>query len=265
MWKNYTLTTAGCPAGCPRLRNHWGEQRLAPLRTDSLGRFSWGPVPWSADPSGKHCFNRSGRVSGLGKTSWYEVRQNSDMQGIQVGNTTFKIKQYADDTQVFLLFEPLSIKEIFKVFEDFSTISELQINYTKMEVLRIGAIKNTAKTIETNEQLKWTNDCVDILGLTVSTKMNEMIRLYIDPLIEKIKNIIEMWSWRRLTLYGKDSIIKTLLSSQLIYRLSVLPTPQPDIMKSIDMTFITIYGMINHIKFLRLWSHCLMTRKELKW
>ena len=48
-----------------------GQQRRAPLRTDSLGRFSWGPVPWSADPSGKHCFNRSGRVSGLGKTSWY--------------------------------------------------------------------------------------------------------------------------------------------------------------------------------------------------
>ena len=71
MWKNDTLTTAGCPAGCPRLRNHWGEQRLAPLRTDSLGRLSWGPVPWSADPSGKHCFNRSGRVNGLGKTSWY--------------------------------------------------------------------------------------------------------------------------------------------------------------------------------------------------
>ena len=76
MWKNYTLTTAGCPAGCPRLRNHWGEQRLAPLRTDSLGRFSWGPVPWSADPSGKHCFNRSGRVSGLGKSSWYVSSEN---------------------------------------------------------------------------------------------------------------------------------------------------------------------------------------------
>ena len=74
MWKNDTLTTAGCPAGCPRLRNHWGEQRLAPLRTDSLGRFSWGPEPWSADPSGKHCFNISGRVSGLGKSSWYEGR-----------------------------------------------------------------------------------------------------------------------------------------------------------------------------------------------
>ena len=106
-----------------------------------------------------------------------KVRQNNDIQGIQIGNKTFKIKQYAYDTQVFSLFE------IFKVFEEFSTISGLQINCTKTEVLRIGAIKHTAKTIETNEQLKWTNDYVDILWITVSTTMNEMIRVNIDPLI----------------------------------------------------------------------------------
>ena len=83
-----------------------------------------------------------------------KVRQNNDIQGIQIGNKTFKIKQYADDTHVFSLFEPKSIKDIFKVFEEFSTISGLQINHTKTEVLRIGVIKNTAKTIVTNEQLK---------------------------------------------------------------------------------------------------------------
>ena len=112
-----------------------------------------------------------------------KVRQNIDVQEIQISNKTFKIKQYADDTQVFSLFEPRSIK----VFEEFSTISGLQINCTKTEVLRIGAIKNIAKTIETNEQLKWTNDYVDILWITVSTTMNEMIRVNIYPLIEKMK------------------------------------------------------------------------------
>ena len=29
-----------------------------------------GLLPWSLDPSFKHCFNRSGRVNGLGKTSY---------------------------------------------------------------------------------------------------------------------------------------------------------------------------------------------------
>ena len=100
-----------------------------------------------------------------------KVRQNNDIQGIQIGNKTFKIKQYADDTQVFSLFEPQSIKKIFKVFEDFSTITGLQIHYTKTEVLRMGAIENTAKTIEKNEQLKWTNDCIDIWELQYLQKL----------------------------------------------------------------------------------------------
>ena len=31
-------------------------------------------VPWSVHPSNRHSFNRSGRISGLGKTSLYEFR-----------------------------------------------------------------------------------------------------------------------------------------------------------------------------------------------
>ena len=43
-----------------------------------------------------------------------KVRQNNDIQGIQIGNKTVKIKQYADDTQVFSLFEPQSIQRNFQ-------------------------------------------------------------------------------------------------------------------------------------------------------
>ena len=42
---------------------------------------------------------------------------------------------------------------------------------------------------------------------------------------EKISKIIENWQFRRLTLLGKITVIKSLLASQLIYILSPLPTP----------------------------------------
>ena len=88
-------------------------------------------------------------------------------------------------THVFSLFEPKPIKKVSNVFKESSSISGLQINYTKTEVLWIGAIENAAKRIEANEQLKQTNDCVDIWEITISTKMNERIGLDIDPLMEK--------------------------------------------------------------------------------
>ena len=42
---------------------------------------------------------------------------------------------------------------------------------------------------------------------------------------EKINKIIENWQFRRLTLLGKITVIKSLLASQLVYILSPLPTP----------------------------------------
>ena len=99
-------------------------------------------------------------------------RQNNDIHRIRIGNK-------------FVRLDSMLMRHVFSLFEDFSTRSGHQINYTKTEVFRIGAIKTTIENIEMKNQLKWTNDCADMLGNTVSTKMNEMMMLNIDPLIEK--------------------------------------------------------------------------------
>ena len=44
--------------------------------------------------------------------------------------------------------------------------------------------------------------------------------------IERIKNILNSWSARRLTLLGKITIIKSLAVSQIVHVLSFLPTYQ---------------------------------------
>ena len=51
-----------------------------------------------------------------------------------------------------------------------------------------------------------------------------MLRSNYDERIGKIKNVIEIWQFRRLTLLGKMTLIKSLLVSQLIYILTPLPT-----------------------------------------
>ena len=50
----------------------------------------------------------------------------------------------------------------------------------------------------------------------------------------KIKNIIQLWSKRSLTLFGKVAIIKSLIVPQLTYLLSVLPTTGQNYLKDID-------------------------------
>ena len=71
------------------------------------------------------------------------------------------------------------------------------------------------------------------LGIEISVK-KDIEKINIEPLINKIENIIKIWSWRHLNSFGKVTVINSLFLSQLIYRFTVLPTPSKSIMDKID-------------------------------
>ena len=62
------------------------------------------------------------------------------------------------------------------------------------------------------------------LGAYFSTKAEEAWKQNFQEKIEKIRKLTENWSFRRLSLLGKVTLIKTLLASQLVYILTPLPT-----------------------------------------
>ena len=74
------------------------------------------------------------------------------------------------------------------------------------------------------------------MGITIPTngKYEDLIKLNYDEKKVKIKNIIQSWSKRSLTLFGKATIIKSLIVPHLTYLLSVLPNPGQNYLKDID-------------------------------
>ena len=78
------------------------------------------------------------------------------------------------------------------------------------------------------------NEPLKVLGILVSPNLNEILEKNITPIIEKINSIIKIWGQRKLTLFGKTTVIKYLLESQRIYRLSVLPSPKIETLRNID-------------------------------
>ena len=91
-------------------------------------------------------------------------------------------------------------------------------------MLWVGSAKNRGP-IECNKpDISWVEGKVFALGVWFSTDRNVMLRSNYDERIGKIKNVIETWQFRRLTLLGKITLIKSLLVSQLIYILTPLPT-----------------------------------------
>ena len=110
----------------------------------------------------------------------------------------------------------------------------LKINFEKSEVLHFNDIRYIDLLIETNLALKLTKEPLKILGISITPNLAEVADKNINPVIKKMCNIIKIWGQRKLTLFGKIMIIKSLLESQLIYRLSVLPIPKRETMRNID-------------------------------
>ena len=128
----------------------------------------------------------------------------------------------------------MSILKIIEIFDNFAAASGMTINFNKSEILRLESIRHSDAHIESGKQLVWKNENITVLGITIPVDLAQLTQINMDPIITKIQNLIKIGSWRRLTLYGKICIINSLLSSQLIYILTVLPTPTPQTLKEID-------------------------------
>ena len=133
------------------------------------------------------------------------------------GEVEHKLSQFADDTTLILDGSVGSFRRAIEVLGGFQVISGLKVNYEKTKVLWVGSTKNRGP-IECNKPgISWVVGKVFALGVWFATDRNVMLRSNYDERIEKIKNVIEIWQCRRLTLLGKITLIASLLVSQLIY------------------------------------------------
>ena len=152
------------------------------------------------------------------------IRNCDQIKGICVLDSECKISQYADDTTLILDGSEKSMQKSFSLLDSFASISGLRINYEKTEALWIGAMRFQRRKIAAYQNISWPSHKVKALGVWLSTVKEESITLNYEEKKETISKTIENWQFRRLTLLGKIVVIKSLLASQLIYIMSLLPT-----------------------------------------
>jgi hypothetical protein len=151
----------------------------------------------------------------------HTIRVNKDIKGITINNIEFKLSQYADDTCLFMSGVD-SLREALVVFEKFSNCSGLKVNKEKSEAIWIGASSNyRPKPLG----LKWTLGAT-YLGVYISNNIKETINTNFQNRIQKIKDILNMWILRKLTIIGKIQVVNTLIISQLLYAATVMHMPK---------------------------------------
>ena len=153
------------------------------------------------------------------------IRNNPNIKGIDIGGIEHKISHFADDTNLTVLFCPDTLAEIIRTFDKYQSICGLKVNYDKTEILRIGSIRKTNAKLYSQKPLHWSDGPITILGLDISTDIDEVINNNYAKVLVKMENMVKIWRTRDLTLYGKSVILKTLIISQLVYVASILPFP----------------------------------------
>ena len=133
-----------------------------------------------------------------------------------------KLSQYADDTTLILHGARESLLSSLAMLDDFSKVSGLRLNDKKTEALWIGASIGNDKIMLPGKDLKWPEDKVESQGLWISTDPQLSASSNYNEELEKVKGILRCWKYRRLTLLGKITVIRSLVVSQLVYLLSPL-------------------------------------------
>ena len=124
----------------------------------------------------------------------------------------------------------------------------LKISYDKTCVYRVGSLRNTDVIIYTLKQLKWSDDDIEMLGITIANAPVQSNKSF-DTTIDKMLNVMNLWHNRQLTITGKIILINTLMASLFTYKMYVLPLMSKEQFEKSTGTLIISFGKGNIAKF----------------
>ena len=151
---------------------------------------------------------------------------NEKLKGITVDNVEVLMSLFADDTDTFVR-EISSIAELLKELDRFGRVSGCVCNRDKTKCVPLGAAKEKSRASIVD--LLGQGNVVDsfaALGIHFENKnLKNIVTRNYEEKIAKANEWAVRWSRRYLTLFGKITIIKTLLLSQFVYLIVPLLSP----------------------------------------
>jgi hypothetical protein len=138
---------------------------------------------------------------------------------------------YADDAGVFFRADKEDLKVLKSILETFEGCSGLKINFDKTEIFPIRYPEELWPNLVEVFPSKIAKLPGKYLGLPLHFRTAKRIEL--QPLVDKINKRLAGWKGRLLSKAGRETLVKSVLSAQPIYHLTVFPA-QKWLLKKID-------------------------------
>jgi len=141
-----------------------------------------------------------------------QIRNEDNIKGLTIKDEKVKLVTFADDLTVFVKCVS-SYNKLIEAINRFSSIAGLKMNRDKTEVLYLGHANFTNEELQVKEIKK----AIKILGIFFTYDYSLLKKLNVHSMILKIKDLLNVWKMRGLTLFGKIQIIKTFIIPKILF------------------------------------------------
>ena len=120
-------------------------------------------------------------------------------------------------------FEQKTLDRVLAHIESFHSSTGFKLSYDKTTIYRIGSLQKSSAKLYTTENLNWTSESINVLGIDIYSSADELLDKNYASIIKKMEEVLNRWDTRSLCLVGKCMVVNTLISSLFVYKMTVLP------------------------------------------
>ena len=142
-----------------------------------------------------------------------------------------RISMYADDAALFVAPLQEDIRTLANILNSFGEVTGLKTNFQKSTVIPIQCQGIDLGPVLNGLAARRASFPIRYLGLLLS--MTRLKNVDFQPVLDKMTAKLNAWNGRNVSMAGRLTLVKSLLTSQVIHLLSALRVPK-QILQLID-------------------------------
>ena len=159
------------------------------------------------------------------------LKYNQSVRGIKVGNTEFRLTQFADDTTIILDGTRSSLVAALNMLEVYGSMSGLKVNTDKTKLIWIGKKRYCKDKFDIGKCLTWGVTEFDLLGVTFAVDLDKMIDLNYSNIVNKVEKELKKMEEALLNTHWQNNSFEKLNFTKVQSYIYVYSEPQNNINK----------------------------------